>query len=105
MRALRWLVRMEDLEADIPGELERIYAGLRLDGFEGLMAHVRPQLERLYSHRQNKFSLPPSIQKRLEAACPRVFKRYGYPMRDADPDIGEYEDASTTPVSALGPGD
>jgi hypothetical protein len=66
------------------------------------MAHVRPQLERLYGHRKNEFSLPPSTQKRLEAACPRVFERYGYPLRDADPDVAEYEDASTAPVSALG---
>ncbi|MFN0052390.1 MAG: sulfotransferase family protein [Planctomycetales bacterium] len=79
-------LRMEDLEADIPGELRRVYDTLQLEGYEQLEARVRPQLAALRNHRKNKLSLPAALRERLESLQPSVFDRYGYArLSDTDP--------------------
>lgn len=80
-------VRLEDLEADIPGELSRMYAALKLPGYPDLEREVSSRLPALQNFKKNDFHLSEDLQGQIERRCRRVFDRYGYPLRDKGPAV------------------
>jgi len=78
-------VRLEDLEADIPGELGRMYAALKLPGYSELEKAVASRLPALQNFKKNDFHLSEELQNQIELHCRRVFDRYGYPRRNPGP--------------------
>ena len=70
-------IRYEDLRADIPGVMRRIYDGLDLGGYEA----VAPRFEARAADRAYRTSgdmADPATAARIEAACAAHMRRYGY---------------------------
>ncbi|RLS57521.1 MAG: sulfotransferase [Planctomycetota bacterium] len=76
----------ESLEADPLGEMQKLYAGLNMPGFEGLKTVLEPQVDSLRRYKKNKFTDDPVVMERLYNRLKFAFDRYGYapPHLDAE---------------------
>ncbi|MGD9855243.1 MAG: sulfotransferase [Planctomycetaceae bacterium] len=82
-------VRFEDLESDPLSEMERVYAGLGLPGFDAAKKALTPEVQRLEGYQKNSFRRMPAETKRLVYERIRtVFDRYGYDPEGADVEPG-----------------
>ncbi len=77
-------VCFESLEADPLGEMQKLYAGLHLNGFDGLKTVLEPQVESLRRYKKNKFTDDPEVMQRLYQRLQFAFDRYGYPPPHLD---------------------
>lgn len=80
-------VRMEDLEADIPGELLRIFEKLELVPSAELEESLANRLPALKNHRKNVFDLPPRLRQRIDDCYGPIFDRYGYSISSPQPEV------------------
>jgi hypothetical protein len=80
-------VRMEDLEADIPGELRRIFEKLELAPSAELEGTLASRLPALKKHRKNVFEISPRLRRRIDDCCRPIFDRYGYPTAEPQPEV------------------
>jgi hypothetical protein len=77
---------MEDLEADIPGELRQIYRTLELVPSPELEDALASRLPALKKHRKNVFDLPARLRRRIDERCRPVLDRYGYSAVSRQPE-------------------
>ena len=78
-------VRFEDLEANLDGEIGRIYESLDLPGFDQLRPELEARLESHRKYRKNVFDYDPELQKRLAERWQPAFEYFGYdPGLDGD---------------------
>ena len=71
-------VCFENLEADPLGEMQKVYEGLHLPGFDGLKSVLEPQVESLRRYKKNKFTDDPEVMERIYNRLKFAFDRYGY---------------------------
>lgn len=82
-------VRFEDLESDPLGEMERVYRGLGLSGFEEARKALIPEVERLKDYQKNTFRrMPIETKRRVYRELRLLFERYGYDPEGADIEPG-----------------
>ena len=74
----------EKLEADPLGEMQKIYEGLGLQGFEGLKTALEPQMESLRQYKKNKFNDDPDVMQRIYERLKFAFEHFGYPPPHLD---------------------
>jgi omega-hydroxy-beta-dihydromenaquinone-9 sulfotransferase len=72
-------VRYESLAEDPLGEMQRLYEGLHIDGFDRLQEILQPQVEELKRYKKNKFDPDPHWMKEVYDRCRDVFELYDYP--------------------------
>jgi hypothetical protein len=76
-------VRYEDLVRDMPGEMQRIYAELKLPGFDGALPGIQRYVESRAGYKVNEHQLPESLRRRIERECAGYMQRYGYAKSNA----------------------
>ena len=82
-------VRYEDLAQDPLAEMEQIYSGLGIDGFDRLRSLLLPEIPGLKRYQKNRFNPDAYWVNRVYDECHPIFDRFGYPPplvaeRDAD---------------------
>jgi len=76
-------IRYEDLRADVPDAMRRIYEGLELGGFDEVEPVYRATAAAQKGYQTNVYTLTPDRVARIEAACGPQMRRYGYlPLAD-----------------------
>lgn len=73
-------LRYEDLIADPPGQLQRIYEHLGLDGGEQLSTRLAGELAAHRTYRTNRYTLDENVRRRIAEEWGPTFRRYGYPV-------------------------
>jgi hypothetical protein len=72
-------LRYEDLVADPIDELQRLYAGLRLDGLERALPRIEQYLARNMNYNTNRYpELSPALHAAITDRWGEVIRRYGY---------------------------
>lgn len=79
-------VRYDDLADDPEAELERIYQGLDLGGFEEVRKLLQPQLADLKRYKKNRFVPNDRWQQEVYRRAREIYDRYGYPEPAATTD-------------------
>ncbi len=78
----------EDLERDPLGEIERVYDGLRLSGFDAMVPRLQTYIATLSDYRKNAYPpLPERLRDQIGETWRRSFDAWGYPRQgvsDAD---------------------
>ena len=74
----------ENLEANPLAEMQKLYGGLGLSGFDGLQAALAPQVEALRGYKKNKFNDDPEVMQRIYSRLKFAFDLYGYSPPHAD---------------------
>ena len=76
-------VRYETFVKDQLGEMERIYAELRLDGFDAVRPRLEAKLEQNRDFRKNRFApLTPEIRMQIAQRWGGYFQKYEYPIEE-----------------------
>ncbi|MEL7141723.1 MAG: sulfotransferase [Cyanobacteria bacterium J06643_4] len=73
-------VRYETLEQDPLGELQRIYKGLDLPGFDTAQIAFRQYIDAQKSYQKNKLELSPTAQRKIEDRWKFAFSSLGYAL-------------------------
>lgn len=74
-------VRFEDLEQDMVGQMERIYAELRLDGFEQARPRIEEYVRANAGYKKNRYRpLPAGLRRRIAQAWGWAFREWGYAL-------------------------
>lgn len=71
-------VRYEDLKADTPATLRRIYEALDLGDYDRVARHFDRAEKRNASYRTNSFTLEPAVVSQINTRWHDYFERYGY---------------------------
>jgi len=71
-------VRYEDLIADMPSQMRRIYDTLELGGFENALPGIREYAEAHRDYVRNRFELPPETRERISRRWANWIRKYGY---------------------------
>jgi LPS sulfotransferase NodH len=80
-------VCFEELARDPVGQVEGIYEGLNIPGFETFRPSLETYVSSISSYRKNEHSeIPPSLRRRIARAWKRSFDEWGY-----DYDLEEWE--------------
>lgn len=72
-------IRYEDLAANPLEELEKVYDGLSLSGFETVKKIIEPQVPQIKRYKKNKFVPDQYWMKRVAADWSDAFERFDYP--------------------------
>ncbi len=72
-------VRFENLEVDPIGEMEKVYDGLNLTGFDVLAEILRPELAELRRYKKNRFKNDPEWMGTVYDELRDEFEQNGYP--------------------------
>ena len=78
-------VKFEDLEQDPLGEMEQVYARLKLDGWEQLRSIIEPQVQSLRRYRKNQYRNTQAQLDECYVRLRRLFEEQGYPHPEAEP--------------------
>ena len=78
-------VKFEDLEQDPLGEMEQVYARLKLDGWEQLRSIIEPQVQSLRRYRKNQYRNTQAQLDECYVRLRRLFEEQGYPPPEAAP--------------------
>ena len=73
-------LRFEDLQRDPMGELERIFGGLRLDGFVDAAPAFTGYLDSVRNYRKGTHRIPPDILERITDRWQPYIERWGYSL-------------------------
>ncbi|VTT96658.1 Uncharacterized protein OS=Mycobacterium kansasii GN=MKSMC1_37350 PE=4 SV=1: Sulfotransfer_3 [Gemmataceae bacterium] len=71
-------LRYEELVKNPVGELEKVYAGLELDGFDAAKPRVEAYLAQTGGYETNKYALAPEQREVVTRRWGDVIRRYGY---------------------------
>jgi hypothetical protein len=71
-------LRYEDLTADPVGELEKVYRGLELDGFDRARPKLEEHTRRSKGYETNKYQLSDADRAEVTRRWGDVIRRYGY---------------------------
>jgi len=72
-------IRYEDLAANPLEELEKVYGGLGLNGFETVKQIVAPQVPQIKRYKKNRFVPDEYWMKRVASDWADAFERFDYP--------------------------
>ncbi|MBC7235517.1 MAG: sulfotransferase [Chloroflexi bacterium] len=72
-------VHFEDLEADMEGQMERIYDELQLGGFEEVRPRIQEYAQAHAGYQKNRYQpLPRALRQQIAQAWGRAFQEWGY---------------------------
>ena len=72
-------IRFDDLEREPIAEVERLYAALKLPGFEAFRPRLQEYVKSLSGYRKNTFQeLPPEVRERVATHWRKYFDAWGY---------------------------
>jgi hypothetical protein len=71
-------VRYEDLVADIPGQMRRIYRELGLDDFDVCLPSIEKYAADQAGYQRNRYRLAPQTQEQISERWAGYMRRYGY---------------------------
>jgi hypothetical protein len=71
-------VRYEDLVADIPGEMRRIYGDLELDGFDDCLPLIEKYAEEQAGYQRNSYELAAEARVQVTRRWDGYIRKYGY---------------------------
>jgi len=71
-------VRFEDLETDPLGEVERVYADIRIDGFDEARPSIEKYVQSLAGYRKNRYMFDSSVLERVEDQWGFALERWNY---------------------------
>jgi hypothetical protein len=71
-------LRYEELVKDPVGALEKVYAGLELDGFDEAKPRVEAYLAQTNGYETNKYAITPEQREEVTRRWGDVIRRYGY---------------------------
>ncbi|MCR5359896.1 MAG: sulfotransferase, partial [Thermoguttaceae bacterium] len=71
-------ISYDGLVADPVGTLEKIYADIGIDGFEGKRALFEEFAATQKDYKKNKFSIAPEIAEKIAVRWKPYLDRYGY---------------------------
>ena len=74
-------LRFQDLEADPLGELQRLYQGLSLSGWNEIEPKIRAQMPEHAQYRKNRFELDEATRERYYQRLKFALDLYGYDDR------------------------
>ncbi|MFO0907599.1 MAG: sulfotransferase [Isosphaeraceae bacterium] len=91
-------VGFDELERDPIGTIARIYATLRIDGFDTLEPALQRYLSSIQDYRKNRHpELSDAIRARINREWHRCFEAWGYPKQTSGP---HFPASSTNPHAA-----
>lgn len=73
-------IRFEDLEQDPIREIQSLYSGLSLPGFDELEPKLSERLAEHRAHKKNQYQMEAALLDRINTAWQPAFERFGYPM-------------------------
>ena len=79
-------MKFEDLEADPLGELEKIYAGLSLPGWDAASVAVRDYLGTLAGYKKNKYASSQEVIDMVSEKWRFAFDHWDYSLPGEEPD-------------------
>jgi hypothetical protein len=71
-------LRYEELVKNPGGELEKVYAGLELEGFAEALPRVEDYLRQTDGYETNKYTLSAEDRAEINERCGDVIRRFGY---------------------------
>jgi omega-hydroxy-beta-dihydromenaquinone-9 sulfotransferase len=77
-------LRYEDLVRDPIGEMEKLYDGLELGGFEEYLPRLKEYLADNANYEPNRYELTPAQKAEIERRWGSVIRRYGYEERPVE---------------------
>lgn len=76
-------VKFEDLEEDPLGQLQRVYDGLRLPGFDKAAPTVRAYMRSIEGYQKNPYEIDDDVVKSVNRHWRFAFEEWGYVPREA----------------------
>jgi len=76
-------MKFEDLEEDPLGQLQRVYDGLGLPGFEKAAPAVRAYVRSIEGYQKNKYEIDDDVIKSVNRHWRFAFDEWGYAPREA----------------------
>lgn len=71
-------IRYEDLRADVPGVLRRVYEALELGDFDAVADSYVKAAEHTRAYKANKLNISPEVMALVDEKWHRYFEQYGY---------------------------
>ncbi|MBA4188268.1 MAG: hypothetical protein C0467_09710 [Planctomycetaceae bacterium] len=71
-------VRYEELVKNPVGEMQKVYAGLELDGFDAARPRVEKYLQQTTGYETNKYAITEEQREKVSREWGDVIRRYGY---------------------------
>jgi hypothetical protein len=75
-------IKYEDLTADAPAVLRRVYEHLSLGDFAPVEPKIRKYFADRSGYRKNRFETSPEQRRQICARLRPIFERYGYPIEE-----------------------
>ena len=76
-------VKFEDLEEDPLGQVQRVYEGLRLPGFDEAAPAVRGYMRSVEGYQKNKYEIDDDVVKSVNRHWQFALDEWGYAPREA----------------------